>query len=130
MADTEKITMNLSAVDLGRIDLLVEQGFYSNRTDFIRTAIRNQIDNHSQEIQGTVTRKAIVVGVLTYSAKSLEEKRRKNEMEEIKVMGILNLSSDISPELARATIASIEYFGVFNASAEIKEALKDRIKQK
>ena len=130
MADTEKITINLSVVDLGRIDLLVEQGFYSTRTDFIRTAIRNQLGNHEQEIQGTITRKSIAVGVMTYNANSLEKKRRKKEMEEISVMGLLILSNDITPELAKATIASINYFGVFEASSEVKEILKDRINQK
>jgi Arc/MetJ-type ribon-helix-helix transcriptional regulator len=129
MADTEKITINLSVVDLGRIDLLVEQGFYSSRTDLIRTAIRNQLNNHKQEIQGTVTRKSIVVGVLAFDAKNLEKTRRNNKMEEIKVMGMLILNDDISPELANATIKSIKCFGVLKARTEIKEVLKDRINQ-
>ncbi|MFC2065158.1 CopG family transcriptional regulator [Chloroflexota bacterium] len=127
MADTEKITINLSVVDLGRIDLLAEQGFYSTRTDFIRTAVRNQLVRHEQDIQGTVTRKSIIAGVVLYGPKGLETKRQNNEMVEINVMGMLVLSDDITPELARATIASIKCFGVFKASAEIKEALKDRI---
>ena len=96
MADTEKITINLSVVDLGRIDLLVEQGFYSTRTDFIRTAIRNQLVKHEQDIQGTVTRKSIIAGVVSYGSKGLERKRQNNEMVEINVMGMLILSNDIT----------------------------------
>jgi Arc/MetJ-type ribon-helix-helix transcriptional regulator len=124
MADTEKITINLSVVDLGRIDLLVEQGFYSTRTDFIRTAIRNQLDSHNREIQETVSRKAMVVGVISYDAGDLEEKRTRNEKLEIRAMGMLILADDVTPELALATISSINIFGVFKAPDEVIDALK------
>ena len=124
MADTEKITINLSVVDLGRIDLLVEQGFYSTRTDFIRTAIRNQLDSHSQEIQETVARKAMVVGILSYDAGDLEEKRYRNEKLDIRAVGMLILEKDITPELALATISSISVLGVLKASDEVIDALK------
>jgi Arc/MetJ-type ribon-helix-helix transcriptional regulator len=128
MADTEKITINISVVDLGRIDLLVEQGFYSTRTDFIRTATRNLLATHSQEIQETVTRRTIVVGVLIFEEKDLRKYHQRNEMVDIRAMGLLVLANDVTPQLARETIASINVYGVFRASKEVKEALADRMK--
>lgn len=128
MADTEKITINISVVDLGRIDLLVEQGFYSTRTDFIRTATRNLLGTHSQEIQETVSRRTIVVGVLIFEAKDLRKHRQRNEMVDIRALGLLVLANDVTPQLARETIASINVYGVLRASKEVKEALADRMK--
>jgi metal-responsive CopG/Arc/MetJ family transcriptional regulator len=127
MADTEKITINLSAVDLGHIDLLVEQSFYSTRTDFIRTAIRNQIQAHSHEISETVARKAVVVGVLAFDKGDLEEYVYKNQRVDIRALGMLVLTKDVTPELARSAIGSIKVFGVFRAEKAVKEALADRM---
>jgi len=127
MADTEKITINLSVVDLGRIDLLVEQGFYSTRTDFIRTAIRNQIDTHAQVIEQTVARKSLAVGVMAYNHSDLERVIADGEQLDIRVVGMLVLKNDITPELAKAAIRSLKVSGVLNASPAVKEALSDRI---
>ncbi len=128
MADTEKITINMSAVDLGQIDLLVQEGFYSNRTDFIRTAIRSQINANTDSIKQVMRRKAMVIGVLIYSRSDLEAKRAKNEMLEIKVVGLVALADDITPELAEATIASLEVNGILKASPAVRQALGSRIK--
>lgn len=127
MADTEKITINISIVDLGRIDLLVEQGFYSTRTDFIRTAIRNHLGTHAQTIEDTVTRKAIVVGVIDYTTEDLMRYVNRNEQVDIRVVGLLVIDEDVTPELASAAIKSIKSLGVFRASDEVKKALADRI---
>lgn len=127
MSETEKITINLGVVDLGKIDLLVEQGFYTNRTDFIRTAIRSQLLTHTNEIQETVSRRAMGMGILVYDAKDLEKKLEKGERLKITLAGMLILAKDITPELADAAIESIQIFGVFKASDEIKHALADRI---
>lgn len=127
MSETEKITINLGVVDLGKIDLLVEQGFYTNRTDFIRTSIRNQINSHNAEIEGTVKRKSLVVGILVYSASDLEKRKEKGEMLDIYMVGMLVLTDDVSPQLARETINSLQVFGNFTASRQVKRALADRI---
>ena len=127
MPETEKITINISPVDLGKIDLLVQESLYSNRTDFIRTAIRNLLDKHSVEIQQSVTRRSSVVGALIYDVNDFEKYRAKGETLRLKVVGYLNLANDISPELARQVIESIEVRGVFHASAEVKEALRERM---
>jgi Arc/MetJ-type ribon-helix-helix transcriptional regulator len=127
MADTEKITINISVVDLGRIDLLVEQGFYSTRTDFIRTAIRNHLGTHISTIEETVTRKSYVVGALIYNHTDLEKYLEKNEQVDIRVVGMLYITNEVTPELAKATIKSIKVLGVFRASEEVKEVLTDRI---
>lgn len=128
MAETEKITINMSAVDLGKIDLMVQEGLYSNRTDFIRTAIRSQLEKHNFEIQQSITRNSYVIGVLTYDRGDLEQKRAKGEKVIIKVLGLLHLAGDISPNLAREVIDSIQVRGIFQASDKIKTALADRIK--
>jgi Arc/MetJ-type ribon-helix-helix transcriptional regulator len=127
MADTEKITINLSVVDLGQMDLLVEQGFYSSRTDLIRTAIRRQLDLHGTEIKATVARKRLVVGVLSYSRSELERRREAGEVLDILVLGMLILQSDVTPELAQATIRSVELHGVLRAAEPVKAALSDRM---
>jgi len=128
MPDTEKITINMSAVDLGKIDLLVQEGLYSNRTDFIRTAIRNLLDKHNLEIQQSVTRNSYVIGALIYDRAELEKYRSKGKKIKMTIVGFLHLASDISPELAREVIESIQVRGIFHASDEVKAALADRIK--
>lgn len=126
MADTEKVTINLSAVDLGQIDLLVDQGLYSNRTDMIRTAIRNQIGEHDQVLKQTITRKTMGMGVLVYSKSDFERLRDKGEQIDIRLVGMLIIDKDVSPRLARQAIRSIEVRGILQASPEVKEALADR----
>lgn len=127
MADSEKITINMSVVDLGKIDLLVEEGFYSNRTDFIRTGIRNQLDKHSDEVKQTVTRKTMAVGVVSYGRKSLEARQAAGEMVSAWVVGSLTIADDVSAELALDTIEAIKVYGVLKASDKVKNALGDRI---
>lgn len=127
MADTEKITVNMNVVDLGQVDLLVEQGFYSNRTDFIKTAIRNQISKHEVELRDTIVRKTFIMGVSHYDRKSLENDLHEKNMLEVKVVGMLILDHDITPELALKTIKSVKVYGTLRASEEVREALKDRI---
>ena len=124
MADTEKITINMSVVDLGRADLLVEQGFYSNRTDFIRTSIRNQLNTHAHDISEAVNRRAIAIGVLFYNNKDLEERIAKNQRLDIRVVGMLVLHEDVKPEIAEQAINSLHVFGVFRANKAVKKILE------
>lgn len=127
MPDTEKITINMPAVDLGKIDLLVKEGLYSNRTDFIRTAIRSQMEKHTFEIQQSVNRHHYVVGVLSYNRADFEKHRQKDEKLNIAIVGLLHLQNDITPELASAVVESIQLRGMLIASEAIKAALADRI---
>ena len=128
MSDTEKITINMSAVDLGKVDLLVDEGLYSNRTDFIRTAIRSQLEKHTFEIQQSVSRREYVVGVETFDRASLEKHKLKGEKLNVFVVGMLRLHEDIPPDLAAEVFESIQVRGIFNASDEVKAALTDRMK--
>ena len=125
--ETEKITINLGPVDLGQIDLLVEEGFYSNRTDLIRTAIRNQLATHSQVVNETVTRRALVLGLQHFSKRDLEATLAANERLNIQVLGLASIATDVTPELALATIESIVVLGAFHASPAVKAALADRV---
>ncbi len=128
MPDSEKITINMNAVDLGKIDLLVQEGVYSNRTDFIRTAIRSQLERHTFEVQQTVLRHSYVIGVLSYNRKDLEQRQQQGIKLTINVLGILNLDADIPGELAAQVIESVQVRGVFNASDEVRAALAQRMK--
>lgn len=128
MSETEKITINLGLVDLGQIDLLVQEGFYQNRTDFIRTAIRNQIGAHAEAVKQTVARKTLVLGLQHYTRRDLEAVRAAGEMLQIRVLGLASIADDVTPELAAATIDSLEVLGAFRASPAIKAALADRIR--
>ncbi|AXF04399.1 CopG family transcriptional regulator [Paraburkholderia hospita] len=125
--DSEKITINLGPVDLGQIDLLVEEGFYSNRTDLIRTAIRNQLALHAQVVQDTVTRRALVLGLQHFSRQDLEAVRAARQRLTIQVLGLASIATDVTPELALATIESVTVLGAFHASPAVKTALADRI---
>ena len=127
MADSEKITINMSVVDLGKIDLLVEEGFYSNRTDFIRTGIRNQLDKHVEEVKQTVTRKTMAVGVVNYDRSYLEKRRDAGEKVSVWVVGSVIIADDVLAELALDTIESIKVYGVFKASEKVKNVLASRI---
>jgi Arc/MetJ-type ribon-helix-helix transcriptional regulator len=124
---SEKITINLGVVDLGQIDLLVQEGFYSNRTDLIRSAIRNQLTTHAEIVKETVARKAFVLGLQDYSRIDLEALQAAGEVLQIQVLGLARIADDVSPELARATIESVVVLGALHASAAVKAALADRI---
>lgn len=126
--DSEKITINLGFVDLGHVDLMVRDGFYSNRTDFIRTAIRNQLDRHADVVRQSVARKALDLGLRTYSRQELEAVRNAGHTLQISVLGLATIARDVTPELARATIASITVLGALHASPEVRAALADRMR--
>lgn len=126
--ETEKITINLGPVDLGQIDLLVAEAFYSNRTDFIRTAIRNQLATHAETVKQTVARKTLVLGLQHYTRQDLEAIRAAGQRVRINVLGLASIAEDVSPELALATIDTIVVLGAFRASDAVKRALAGRIK--
>lgn len=124
--ESEKITINLGYVDLGQVDLLVREGFYSNRTDFIRTAIRNQIDRHDEALRKSLARNQLDLGLRRYSRADLETARAAGEMLHIQVLGMAVIAEDVPADLARATIASVQVLGALQASPEVKAALADR----
>jgi Arc/MetJ-type ribon-helix-helix transcriptional regulator len=126
--DSEKITINLGFIDLGQIDLLVREGFYSNRTDFIRTAIRNQLATHAEVVNQTVARKTLVLGLQHLSRQDLEAAQAVGHQLQVQALGLVRIADDVSPELALATIESLIVLGALQASPEVKAALADRIR--
>ncbi len=126
LAESEKITINLGFVDLGHIDLMVADGFYANRTDFIRTAIRNQIERHADALKQSVARKTLDLGLRYITRLDLEAALGRGEILHIKVLGLASIAPDVTPELARAAIGTITVLGALHASAEVKAALADR----
>ncbi|MGI8573952.1 MAG: CopG family transcriptional regulator [Egibacteraceae bacterium] len=127
MSETEKITVNMGPVDLGQIDLLVREGFYSNRTDFIRTAVRTQLGTHADAVRETVARRTLVLGLQHFTRDDLEAVRAAGERLEIRVLGLASIAEDVSPELAAATIESVVVLGSFRASSGVRRVLADRI---
>ena len=128
VVESEKITINLGYVDLGHIDLMVQDGFYANRTDFIRTAIRNQLDRHADVVRQAVARKTLDLGLRHYSREDLEAVQAAGEKLQINVLGLITIARDVTPELARATIASVTVLGALHASPEVRAALSDRMR--
>ena len=128
LPETEKITINLGYVDLGRIDLLVQEGFYGNRADLIRTAIRNLLDRHQEALARSVGRHELELGLRDVSRDELERLRAVGERLHLKVVGLARIAADVSPELARATIAAITVLGALQASPAVKAALADRLR--
>ena len=125
--DSEKLTINLGFVDLGQIELLVQEGFYSNRSDFIRTAIRNQIERHAETVRQVVTRKSVDLGVRHISLADLIVAQAAGEMLDIRVLGLAVIAPDVPADLARITIAALHVMGALQASDPVKTALADRI---
>jgi len=128
LPDTEKITVNLGFVDLGQIDLLVKEGFYSNRTDFIRSAIRQLLFSHGDAVRSAVARNDVTLGLKTYSRHELETLRAAGETIHIRGLGLTSIAPDVPPDLARATIESIVVLGALNATPQVKAALADRLR--
>lgn len=126
--DLEKVTINLGYVDLGQIDLMVHEGFYSNRTDFIRTAIRNQLERHADVVKQSVARNTLDLGLRYYTRDDLEAIRTAHQTLHLHVLGLLSIAPDVSPELARDTISSLSVLGALHASPEVKAALADRMR--
>ncbi len=126
-ADLEKITINLGPIDLGQIDLLVSEGFYANRSDLIRTAIRNQLQTHADVLRQTVARRSLVLGIHHYTRADLERARKAGERLQIQVLGLASIAEDVTPELAQDTIESIVVLGALHASSAVKAALAGRI---
>jgi Arc/MetJ-type ribon-helix-helix transcriptional regulator len=126
-AESEKITINLGLIDLGQVDLLVQEGFYSNRTDLIRTAIRNQLSTHAEVVKQTVARKSLVLGLQHYSRSDLEAVQQAGQQLQIHVLGLASIADDVTVELALATIESIVVLGALHASTAVKTALAGRI---
>ena len=122
----EKLTINIGCVDLGQIDLLVQEGFYANRTDLIRTAIRNQLATHSEAVRNVVSRKTLVLGIQHYSAQDLQAVKAAGEKLQIRVLGLATIADDVTPKLALATIESLTVLGALHASPAVKAALRDR----
>jgi Arc/MetJ-type ribon-helix-helix transcriptional regulator len=125
---SEKVTINLGDVDLGQIDLLVQEGFYANRTDLIRTAIRNQLAAHGDAVRQAVIRKTLVLGIQHYSTEDLLAVQSAGEMLQIRVLGLATIAPDVTPELALATIESLTVLGALHASPAVKAALRQRIR--
>ncbi len=123
---SEKITVNLGLVDLGQIDLLVDEGFYANRTDFIRTAVRRQLELRSAAVDETVARRTLVLGIQNFSRQDLEELRAAGRTVDLRVLGLATIADDVTPELALATITSVEVLGAFRAPRAVKAALAPR----
>src|SRR5689334_10084491 len=128
IAESEKITINLGHVDLGHIDLMVQEGFYSNRTDFIRTAIRNQLERHADAVKQAILRQKVELGLRHFSREDLEEVRATGQVLHIRVLGLASIADNVSPELARTAIGSIAVLGALHASSAVKAALSDRIR--
>jgi Arc/MetJ-type ribon-helix-helix transcriptional regulator len=128
VAESEKITINLGYVDLGQIDLLVAEGFYGNRTDFIRTAIRNQLGTHADSVKQAVARKMLVLGLQHFSVDDLKAAKAANQRLHIRVLGLATIAHDVTPDLALATIASLDVLGALHASPAVKTALAKRMR--
>ena len=125
--DSEKITVNLGFVDLGRVDLMVRDGFYGNRADFIRTAVRNQLERHEDAVRQSVARRRLALGLSHYTSADLLAARDAGAPLHIQVLGLASIAGDVTPELARAAIASVQVLGAFQASPAVKAALADRM---
>jgi Arc/MetJ-type ribon-helix-helix transcriptional regulator len=125
--ETEKMAVNMGVVDLGQVDLLVQEGFYSNRSDLVRTAVRNQLAQHADALKQTVSRRSLTLGLQHFSRADLERAVAAGERLRIEVVGLARIANDVTPELAKAAIESVSVLGAFQASAAVRRALSDRI---
>jgi Arc/MetJ-type ribon-helix-helix transcriptional regulator len=126
--ETEKVAVNMGVVDLGQVDLLVEEGFYSNRSDLVRTAVRNQLAQHADVLKQTVARRSLTLGLQHFSRADLERAVEAGERLRIEVVGLARIAADVTPALAKAAIESVSVLGAFQASPAVRQALADRIR--
>jgi Arc/MetJ-type ribon-helix-helix transcriptional regulator len=126
--ETEKMTVNIGVVDLGHVDLLIQEGFYSNRSDLVRTALRNQLALHGESVRQAVARRTLTVGLRHYSRADLETVVAAGRRLQVQVVGLARIAEDVSPELAQAAIESVTVLGAFQASPAVRHALSDRIR--
>ena len=127
VAETEKITINLGAVDLGSIDLLVGEGFFSNRSDLIRTAVRNLLAAHRDIINGAVLRQDRTLGLRRITRAELEGLQQAGKRIRIGVVGLVVVDNDVPAALVEQTIAELSVLGSLQASPEVRRALAGRI---
>lgn len=128
MTDLEKLTINISPLDIGQIEILVEQGFYANRAEFVRTAIRDELAKHSETVRETAKRKTFIIGAMVIGRAELERRQKRGEQLDLRVIGLLGIEENVPASLARAVIESVEVRGIFRASKDVKDALADRIR--
>jgi len=131
---TEKATINIGIMELAQIDLLVENMIYTNRSDFIRTAIRNQLEMHKSDIERLYLQTKANsfepesqvqggIGIYRLRKAALSDAMKSNKKLHIMVMGILLIDKDISPELFEATVESIKIYGKIQAQKSILELI-------
>jgi len=128
VTDLEKLTINISPLDIGQIEILVEQGFYANRAEFVRTAIRDELAKHSETVRETAKRKTFIIGAMVIGRAELERRQKRGEQLDLRVIGLLGIEENVPASLARAVIESVEVRGIFRASKDVKDALADRIR--
>ncbi|AVS83139.1 CopG family transcriptional regulator [Paracidovorax avenae] len=126
--DTEKMTVNVGVVDLGHVDLLVQEGFYTNRSDLVRTAVRNQLALHADVVKQAVARRTLTVGLQHLGRDELERAVATGQRMQVQVVGLARIGDDVTPELASAAIESVTVLGAFQASPAVRRALAGRIR--
>jgi Arc/MetJ-type ribon-helix-helix transcriptional regulator len=125
---TEKITININTIDLGHIDLLVNEGYYATRTEFIKTAVKKQLDRHEEDTKKLIEQKAkhgdyeLSIGVGGFTKSELERIIQKKEAK-IKMIfiGLFITPKDVTLELLEQAVESIKVYGVCRCSQEIKD---------
>lgn len=125
--DTEKVCVNLAAVELGKIDVLVSQGLFTSRTDLIRAGIRKVLEENGEAVQ-RVALGAAGLGIMAITRKQLEQARKAGEKLDMKVIGILVIDPDVTPELADTTIHEIRIFGTLRGPKAVLARIGDRVK--
>lgn len=123
----EKLSVNFGPVDIGTVDLLVEEGFYASRADFIRHAVRTQLDEHKAAVQDATTRRDFSVGYVSLDAGYLRAAKKRKQRLDIKVVGVLHLQDDIDPALASEVIERVHVLGSFRAPEAVIGVLGDRV---
>jgi Arc/MetJ-type ribon-helix-helix transcriptional regulator len=122
----QQLNVTMDAEEIHQVDLMVEQGLYASRKDFLQLAARNLLREHGVEVPRPMTGELKVAGIAVHNRKSLEKLRAAGRQLELNVTGIFRLADDVTPELACAVIKSLTLRGTFEASAEVKATLKDR----
>lgn len=112
---SEKVSVNINEEALSKIDLLVEDGFYSNRSDFINRAVDTLLDRENRTVdklleihsKEKINSRQWFVGVQTMGSQYLEKVKEQGVRLRIKGCGVLYFEKDAAQELVFETVEYI-----------------------
>ena len=127
---SEKVSVNINTSTLSSIDLLIDHGYYSNRSDFINQALREGIQKHQKTLDRIIDAKTEAngespnqwfIGVYGLEKREIDAAKSRGITMEIKGYGVLVIDAENDEEDLYPVIRSIKVKGKVVCQKRIKE---------